>query len=167
MRYLYTSLYIIFIVLCNTTFTYVPNVTIGHFSFAIGDILVGGIYVLRDLAQREIRHYVILAMLVGGILSYLMADKSVAIASVLAFSVGETIDWFIYTVTKKPLSQRLLWSSLISTPVDSFIFLALTNMLHPLDFTLMMIAKLIGVFALWLSWRVRRISRQEEVYIYN
>ncbi len=154
--YLYTPLYIVFIVLCNTVFTYVPNIVINKLTFSVGDILVGGVYVLRDLAQREIKHYVILAMLVGGALSYLMADKSVAIASVFAFSVGETIDWLIYTITKKPLSQRLLWSSIISTPIDSFLFLYMTNLLHPLDFTLMMISKLTGVFLLWLSWRARK-----------
>lgn len=162
MRYLFTSFYIAFIILCNTAFTYVPNIVFNSWTFSAGDILVGGVYILRDLAQREIKHYVILAMLLGGIISYLMADKSVAIASVLAFSVGETIDWLIYTITKKPLSQRLLLSSIISTPVDSCIFLYLTNMLHPLDFTLMMISKLTGVFLLWLSWRIRRSSQQEQ-----
>ena len=162
MRYLYTSLYIAFIVLCNTLFTYVPNIVFnGNITFSIGDVVVGGVYLLRDLAQQEIKHYVIVAMIAGGILSYLMASKSVAIASVLAFSVGETIDWLIYTLTKKPLSQRLLWSALISVPIDSFIFLYMMNMLRPIDFTLMLLSKFTGVFLLWLSWRVRRNSQQE------
>lgn len=164
MRYLYTSLYIAFIVLCNTAFTYVPNIVVNGLTFAMGDVLVGGVYILRDLAQREIKHYVVLAMLLGGIISYIMADKSVAIASVLAFSLGETIDWIIYSITKKPLSQRLLWSSAISTPVDSFVFLYMTNILRPLDFTLMMISKMTGIFILWLSWRIRSSQQEEEVY---
>lgn len=154
-----------FVVLCNTAFTYVPNIAIAKLEFAPGDVIVGGVYVLRDLSQREIKHYVILAMLISGIISYAMADKSIAIASVVAFSLGETIDWVIYTVTKKPLSQRLLWSSFISTPIDSIVFLYLAHMFHWLDFALMMVSKTFGIFILWLSWRVRQNAVRQTAYL--
>jgi len=159
MAFLYTILYIFGIILCNTVFTFVPNLHLFGMEFSIGDFLVGGIYVLRDLAQREIKHYVILAMLVGGLISYLMADKAIAIASVTAFLVGETIDWLIYTITKKPLSQRLLISSFISTPVDTYVFLSMAGMLDWVNFTFVMASKIIGVLALWFSWRIRQPSK--------
>jgi len=52
-------------------------------------------------------------MLCAGIISYFMSAPAVAIASVTAFLISETVDWLVYTVTKKPLSQRILYSSLI------------------------------------------------------
>lgn len=132
-----------------------PNVGFGRVEFNMGDVVVGIIYLLRDLTQREIKQKVLFATLFGACASYLLADKAVAIASVLAFSVGETLDWLIYTLTKKPLSQRLLWSSLISVPIDSFVFLICVHRFNIIDFSIMTTAKIIGVMALWISWRVR------------
>src|SRR5690606_4332743 len=114
-----------FIVVVNCGYPIFPFITIAHSPFSSGDVLVGMVYIFRDFAQREIKHYVILAMLFGAAVSYLLADKTMAIASLCAFSIGETIDWAIFTFTGKPLSQRLLWSSAISAPIDSGVFLAI------------------------------------------
>jgi uncharacterized PurR-regulated membrane protein YhhQ (DUF165 family) len=117
-----TLCYIAFIIIVNSTYIYFPFVTIAHAPFSTGDMLVGAIYIFRDFAQREIRHYVILAMILGVVISYCFADKSMAVASVCAFTVAETIDWLIFTFTGKPLSQRLILSSTLSAPADSFVF---------------------------------------------
>lgn len=137
------------IILVNSLFAYVPTWTIQGEVIAPADIIVGCVYVLRDMAQREIKQYVIIAMLIATSISYLMADKSVAFASAAAFFVGEMIDWGIYSYTKKPLSQRLLWSSAISAPVDSLVFLYLIEQLNWLGFTLLNCSKLLGVLLVW------------------
>ena len=120
---------------------------------------VGMIYIFRDFAQREIKHYVIFAMLVAGVLSYVLADQAVAYARVSAFLIGETIDWLIFTFTRKPLSQRLLWSSTASAPIDSYVFLALLGRVNWVAMSVMTVAKFLGVILVWVMWK--RIGRDE------
>lgn len=148
-----TMSYLLFIVLLNTIFSYVPDFHIWGQPISIADFVVGLIYVMRDFAQRETKHWVILAMLLGCFISWLLAEEQAALASVGAFAVGELLDWSIYTFTKKPLSKRILWSSVISSPVDSAVNLALLFQLNWLSFILMTITKILGAIALWAYWR--------------
>src|SRR5688500_7746168 len=108
LRFKATFAYILLIIFINSLFSYSPTLLIFNQPFSPADITVGAIYIFRDFSQREIKHYVLLAMLVGGILSYLCAAKAIAFASIMAFFIAEIIDWLIFTLTKKPLSQRLL-----------------------------------------------------------
>lgn len=155
LRYKSTIFYMVFIVAVNTLFVYMPLLNIMGSEVSPMDPLVGVVYVLRDFAQREIKHKVIIAMMIGSVLSYYLADKSVAIASVASFVIAEFIDWGIYTFTKKPLSQRILWSALISSPVDSLVFLYLVHQLNWLGWTVLTAAKILGVYLLWYVWRLR------------
>jgi queuosine precursor transporter len=148
-----TLCYILFIIAVNSTYIYFPYMTIAHTPFSTGDMLVGAIYIFRDFAQREIKHYVILAMMVGVVISYCFADKTMAIASVCAFTVAETIDWAIFTFTGKPLSQRLLLSSAISAPADSFVFLAIYGPLNMAGMLVLMASKTLGVLLVWAVWK--------------
>lgn len=155
MRYPFTISYIALIVLINYGISYAPFITLFGAPFSSADIAVGFIYVFRDLAQREIKHYVIGAMLIGSLLSYFLADKTVAIASVTAFSLGELIDWSIYTFTKRPLSKRILWSASLSAPVDTALFLYMIHQFNQAGFFVMILGKLTGVIAVWYIWRWR------------
>jgi len=147
--------YIGFIVLLNTCIVYLPGVPAFGERFSPADVLVGGIYLVRDFAQQELRHYIFLAMLIGAALSYFLASKALAIASVSGFAVGEVMDWAIYTFTKKPLSQRLIWSAVLSSPLDSWVFLGVSGRLHWLTFTVMTLGKIMGVIVLWSVWKIR------------
>jgi len=158
-RFACTISYIILIVLINSVFVYAPYIVVRGSLVSSGDLVVGAVYILRDFVQREIKHYVILAMLLGCFFSYVLAEKQIAVASLSAFCIGEFIDWAIYTFTQKPLSQRLLWSSGISAPIDSAIFLYLTNMLNPEGLLVLTLGKFLGIFALWFSWRLRHKSQ--------
>lgn len=154
-RFACTISYIILIVLINSIFVYAPYITIHGSLISSGDLVVGAVYILRDFVQREIKHYVIVAMLLGCFCSYALAEKEIAVASLSAFFIGEFIDWIIYTFTQKPLSQRLLWSSSVSAPIDSAIFLYLTNMLNPEGLLALTLGKFLGILAIWFSWRLR------------
>jgi hypothetical protein len=99
MRYICTFIYILFIILVNNIFTYAPVIMVMGAPFSSADMVVGIVYIMRDFSQRELGHYVIFAMLFGCFLSFILADKSVALASVLSFFVGELIDWLIFTYT--------------------------------------------------------------------
>ena len=137
----------------NIGFVYIPPVPLLGEMFPPMSLLVGLIFIARDFAQREIGHKVIGAMAVGAVLSYLMADPFVAIASVVAFAISEMVDWSVYTYTKRPLRDRILLSSALGTPVDSAVFLLILGFFSPLGFALMTIAKMLTAVLIW--WKVK------------
>ena len=155
MRYFSVISYIGLIVLINVGFSYLPALHFGVNEISLADFLVGWIYLARDFAQREIGHWVILAMVVGTAISFWLADPIIANASVVAFAAGEAIDWVVFTFTGKPLSQRLLYSAGLSAPLDTYIFLQLAHHFNWLEFAVMTIVKCLGVFALWQYWKIK------------
>jgi uncharacterized PurR-regulated membrane protein YhhQ (DUF165 family) len=155
MRYKFTTLYVALIVAVNYAFTVVPLVKLPDGTmWPPVALLVGLIFVARDFAQREGGHKVLLAMLVGVAISYFMSNPFVATASAAAFLISELVDWAIYTHTKRPLSQRILFSSLLGAPVDSAVFLGLLSLLSPVGIAAMTASKLIAAFIVW--WMIRR-----------
>ncbi len=154
-NYKHSIVYIILIVLLNTLFTFIPLTSVFGTDVSPMDWTVGIVYVLRDFAQRELQHKVIFAMFMGGILSYGLAGKAMAIASMSAFLVAEFIDWAVYTFTRRSLSQRILWSASLSAPVDSSIFLMIIHQFNYLAVTILSFAKIFGVFMVWYGWRAR------------
>ena len=114
--YKFTIGYVVLIGLINYGFTVVPLVPVFGEMFPPLSLIVGLVFVARDFAQREIGHKVVGAMLVAGFLSWWMADPFVALASVTAFMISEFADWGVYSWTKKPFAQRILISSIVSTP---------------------------------------------------
>lgn len=91
-------------------------------------LLVGGVLALRDGAQRSWGHAVLLWMLVGAGLSYWLGNPAVAIASVSAFLISESVDWGVYTTTRRPFAERVWRSVLASSPVDTAVFLHLADL---------------------------------------
>ncbi len=157
-----TLSYIILIIVLNKLFVISPLFFLFNEWVSPIDFTVGMVYIFRDFAQREIGRYIVIAMLFAGYLSYILANETVAFASLSAFLIGEFIDWGIFTYTRKPLSQRLLWSATVSVPVDSFIFLYLLGRVNWLSMTIMIFTKIFGVLAIWGVWRFqdrKNISR--------
>ena len=151
----WTTAYIAAVVGINWLFVVVPMVPILGTMFPPVMLIVGFVFVFRDFAQREIGHWVIIAMLVAGGISYFMSAPVVALASVTAFLISETIDWAVYTFTRKPLSQRILYSSAVSVPVDTFVFLQLVGFFDWTAFALVSIAKMVGALVFWWILRNR------------
>jgi uncharacterized PurR-regulated membrane protein YhhQ (DUF165 family) len=113
--------------------------------------ITGLVLVVRDFAQREIKHWIFGAMIVGLALSTLTAWPVIVVASGVAFMVSETADWAVYTFSNRPLSQRILLSSCISAPVDQVLFIWLASFVVPGIFawgTILtgIISKLIGAY---------------------
>lgn len=151
----FTLLYIALIVAVNYGFSVVPLVKLPDGTmWPPLSLVVGFIFVVRDFAQREIGHKVLLAMLIGAALSYVMADPYVAVASAAAFLVSELADWLIYSLTKRPLSQRIIYSSLLSAPLDSAVFLFGIGHFSIAGVLTMTASKLVGAFIVW--WMVRK-----------
>lgn len=147
---IFTSAYLASIVVVNFAFSMLPMIELPFDqSIPIGTFLVGFIFVLRDYAQREIGAWVYLAMLAGVLLSYVMADPFVAVASAVAFALSEIIDALVFTYTKKPMRDRVLLSSAVSTPVDSAVFLLMLGFFNWLGLVIMICVKMIGAVIVW------------------
>ncbi|MGW4623778.1 VUT family protein [Streptomyces sp. NPDC004592] len=112
------------------------NLAVTHFgavSVGLGYVAPAGVYlvglalVLRDLAREATgRTAVLAAIAIGTVLSYLLADPNLAMASAVAFAVAETLDFAVY----EPLRQRglltaMLASNAVGLLADSLLFLTL------------------------------------------
>tara|TARA_R110000803_G_scaffold35012_4_gene76056 strand:- start:1181 stop:1645 length:465 start_codon:yes stop_codon:yes gene_type:complete len=147
---MYTTIYILLIVLVNYLFTVLPMIPLPTGGmFPVASVVVGLVFVARDFAQKEISHKVVLAMLVAAGLSYFMASPFVALASLVAFLISEFADWSVYTWTKKPFAQRILISSAVSTPLDSAVFLAMIGHFSVSGVIIMTLSKMIGALVVW------------------
>ena len=78
-----------------------------------------------------------------------MADPFVAVASAVAFAISELTDWAIYTVYKKPMKDRVLLSSAISTPVDSAVFMLMLGFFSWYGLVIMVASKMLGALIVW------------------
>lgn len=155
----YAALYVATVVIVNWLFVIVdPVILPGGEVWPPVSLLVGFVFVIRDFAQRAIGHKVLLAMLLASVVSYIMAGAEVALASMAAFMVGELMDWAMYTFTGRPFSQRILLSSIVSTPVDTTVFLLLIGMAGIGTIAIMTASKLVGAFIVFLL-----VNRRERV----
>jgi uncharacterized PurR-regulated membrane protein YhhQ (DUF165 family) len=148
-------IYILLIAGVNYAFSVVPAVPLPNGEvWAPLSLIVGFIFVVRDFAQRRVGHNILWGMLTGCAISWKAASPELALASAAAFAVSELADWAIFTVTRKPLSDRILLSSLIAAPLDSLTFLWLVGLAAPLSFLTMTASKLAG--SLLVFWFLRR-----------
>ena len=156
-RITWAAIYVTSIAFINWLFVVIPPIPVPAFNTVFPPVMlvVGFVFVFRDFCQRAIGHYVLLAMLAGGAVSYFMAAPAVAIASVAAFAISESVDWLVYTFTRKPLSQRILYSSLISVPIDTVVFLHLVDLLDVAGAALVILAKFAGAIVFWWFLRYR------------
>jgi nucleoside-diphosphate kinase len=148
-RLMWVAGYVAAIVLVNWLFAALPMVETPLGAWPPASLIVGFVLILRDMAQREVGHYVLIAMLAAGVITYVMVDPFIAVASVSAFLVSETADWIVYTVTKRPLRDRILASSAVSSPLDSVVFLGLIGFLSPASFILQTLSKFAGALVIW------------------
>lgn len=158
-------IYVTLIAGVNWAFAVIPMVELpGGDLWSPAALIVGFVFVVRDFAQRAIGHKVLLAMLVGCLISWYMASPALAIASAGAFAIGELADWSLYTFTQKPFSQRILYSSLLGAPMDSIFFLSFIGIASPISIGSMTASKLVGAFIVFMLVRRREqmaLARQE------
>ena len=92
-----------------------------------GVLMIGLALVLRDLVQRRLGlRWVTGAIVVGALLSGLVAPPALVVASATAFLLSETADLMVYTpLQRRRLVLAVLASSAVGLVVDSFVFLYL------------------------------------------
>lgn len=154
-RFKWTLVYIALIPTINTLFLFVPTLPLpdgGHFTPL--SILVGLVLVFRDFCQREIGHWVFIPLIIATGITFGMAGPQIAIASCGAFFISECVDWAVYSFTKKPLSARVMLSSIIAAPIDTMVFmlgasLVIEDFLHASTFVMMIASKLGGAYVVY------------------
>lgn len=161
----WSALYVGLMPFINWSFAAVPTTPIpdwlGGGQFQPLAIVTGLVLVVRDFAQRELKHWIWGAMLVGLVLSTLTSWITIVVASGAAFLISETVDWAVYTFSKRPLSQRIMLSSLASAPLDQVVFIALASLVVPGIFAWGTI--LTGVASKLLgAWAVSKIVAAQE-----
>ena len=147
MKFKYAVIYIATVVAINMAFAYIPPIVLFDGTiFTIGSVVAGLVFVARDYAQREVGHKSVLALMAAaGLLSYLLADPFVAIASISAFAISEITDYIVYSKYKGDFNKRVVVSSLVSVPIDTAVFLAIISHLSALSFAVMCASKLLVV----------------------
>ena len=147
MKLKYAGVYIATVVAINMAFAYIPPIVLFDGTiFTIGSVIAGLVFVARDFAQREVGHKVVLLLMAAaGLLSYLLADPFVAIASITAFAISELSDYIVYSKYKGDFNKRVVVSSLVSVPIDTAVFLAIISHLSALSFAVMCVSKLLVV----------------------
>ncbi|KAF0111121.1 MAG: hypothetical protein FD163_946 [Hyphomonadaceae bacterium] len=131
-------------------------------------IVAGLVLVVRDFAQREIKHYIWVALAIAAALSFVTSPAVIAIASTVAFIISETIDWALFTFSKKPLSYRVMLSSLISAPIDTTAFWYLASLsqegvFRPYTIATAIVSKLLGAYVVYLILKRREAAGEDTV----
>ncbi|MGB3455734.1 MAG: VUT family protein [Litorimonas sp.] len=163
---LVTLIYVALIPFINWSFTWAPMVELPGLGWAFNPVTVvtGLVLVARDFAQREIGHWVLLAMAVALGLTWATSGGELALASGVAFAVSELVDWAVFTFTRLKLSTRVLLSSALAAPVDTTVFLIGAEAIRDGQLTLPNIVmsiggKMLGALVIW--WLIRRTMERD------
>ncbi|WP_020677634.1 VUT family protein [Geopsychrobacter electrodiphilus] len=113
------------IILANILVHTLGIVTVLGVTFPAGAVAVGLTFSARDFVQDRYGKFGCWGwMLVASGITFAF-NQQLALASVCAFGVAETSDWLIYSGTRGSFEKRMILSNLISTPLDSLVFVLL------------------------------------------
>jgi queuosine precursor transporter len=123
-----------------------------------GVLMIGLALVLRDVVHRALGgKMALLAIGIGTIISYFVADPALVLASVLAFSLAELLNQSVYApLYRRRLMLAVVLSSVVGTVSDSVLFLWVA--FGSLEYMYgQIVGKLwaVGTAAAFLFWRVR------------
>jgi uncharacterized PurR-regulated membrane protein YhhQ (DUF165 family) len=125
LKWMWASCYILSILLANLLIIHFGIVKIVGLTFPIGVIFVGLTFSFRGFVQHQWGALKIWGFTLMAILITFFMNRQVAVASISAFLIAETINWLIFTITKKEFVHRIWISNTISTPIDSIAFVTI------------------------------------------
>jgi|TARA_R110000868_G_scaffold65534_2_gene195885 hypothetical protein len=143
----WSLIYVALIPFVNWSFGWAPNWQLPfapEFGFNPVTVVTGLVLVVRDFAQQEMQHRVLIAMAIGVAWSFYYANPSIAIASAAAFAIAELLDWVLFTFTRFRLSTRVMLSSLFAAPLDTTVFLFGAGFLTLPNWIMSVFGKLLG-----------------------
>jgi uncharacterized PurR-regulated membrane protein YhhQ (DUF165 family) len=121
-KWVWGFLYLFSILLGNAFVIWFGIVTIAGLTFPAGVVWIGLTFSFRDFVQRYWGDWATWIWMIAASVITLFFNLDIALASMTAFFVSESLDWFIFKILKRPFVSRVVWSNLISCPVDSLIF---------------------------------------------
>lgn len=99
-----------------------------------GVLMIGLALVLRDAVHEWLgARAALYAIGVGAILSYLLADPFIAVASLIAFGVSELSDFAVYSkIRQRSRELGILVSGIVGSVIDSalFLYIAFGSLAH-------------------------------------
>ncbi|MGY6655334.1 VUT family protein [Amycolatopsis sp. TRM77291] len=111
----------------NQAFTIWPAVAVAGLQIPAGAFFAGLAFTVRDLLQEAVgTRTTLIAIAVGMVLSGLVAEPRIALASVAAFAVSELVDLVAYTsLRRRSRIAAVGFSNAVGLSVDSLLFLPL------------------------------------------
>lgn len=127
-----------------------------------GTYLAGATFVLRDSVQDTYgKRWAVALIALGAVLSFLVADPFIALASGVAFLVAELSDLAVYTpLRKRGYIRAAVASNIVGSFLDTVLFLWIAGFPVWVAVPGQMVGKLVitlGVVALVAAVRVRRV----------
>lgn len=126
-----------------------------------GTYFAGLTFILRDALQDSFGKIWTLAVIIAGaLLSFLVADPFIALASAVAFGLSELADFAVYTpLRKRGYIRAVIASNVVGSLIDTIVFLTIAGFPVFLALPGQMSGKLIvtGAFAFFVVlFRLRR-----------
>jgi len=113
---------------------FVVRVPLTPYMAPAGVFCIGGVLVLRDWMQQLAGLWLTMPLVyAAGLLSWLVGDlagwtslEKIAVASVVAFTISETVEALVFTpVRRRSLAFGVALSATVGNAVDSYVFLTL------------------------------------------
>lgn len=126
MRYVLTVLFLSTILAANYATTHWGMIPVGFGLIATAGTLFAGLaFVLRDELQRNAgKAFTLAAIGAGAVLSFLIADPFIALASAVAFAVSEALDMAVWTkLQDRGYVRAAVASNTVGAFVDTVLFL--------------------------------------------
>ena len=135
-KWWYAIAYMVSILLGNLFVVWFGLVKAFGLMFPAGALWIGLTFSARDFVQREwgdfkVWWFMAISTIITAMLSLVLPNHlpvsatTVALASATAFIVAEAIDWVVFTIFKWDIIYRIAGSNLVSTPIDSIIFVGM------------------------------------------
>lgn len=124
-KWIWGVFYLLSILLGNAFVIWFGIVTVAGVSFPAGVVWIGLTFSLRDFVQRYWGDWATWGWMVAASVITFFFNIDIALASMTAFFVSESLDWFFFKILKRSFVSRIVWSNLVSCPVDSLVFVLL------------------------------------------
>lgn len=129
-RYLYSAAFLALILSANYVTSSFGMVPVGFGLIATaGTYFVGVTFVLRDWLQDIAgKRWTIGVIAAGAVLSFLVADPFIALASAAAFLISELADLAVYTpLRKRGYIRAAVASNFVGALLDTLVFLSIAG----------------------------------------
>lgn len=124
-NYFWPIMYLVSILLGNLFVIWFGIVHVLGLTFPAGVVFVGLTFSFRDFVQRQWGDWACWIWMLIATMITLCLNWQIALASVTAFLVSETVDWAAFKYLKFDFRKRIYISNLFSCPLDSIIFVTI------------------------------------------